>query len=241
MKDFILEQARHFAKLTHANTRDYEKLNNLEKRFYLELNPFIRLPDRLVYINEYEKETRFLFKTHLERCPKPETCPQNKTHSNAIFLVSQERAIIHDNLGSIKESTFKKGEFFDAYKAIMDIIEIATKSIKLIDNYVDQHTLELLKQKKGSDIQIKILTKTSSKTDKLVVFVDMFNKQYGRLEVKASDIFHDRFLIIDDSLTYMIGASIKDLGKKFFMINKVEGDNLKKIIFEQFNQEWHKA
>ncbi len=58
-----------------------------------------------------KKKQDSFYKSHLERCPKPETCPQNKTHSNAIFLVSQERAIIHDNLGSIKESTFKKGEF----------------------------------------------------------------------------------------------------------------------------------
>ncbi|HMK27504.1 MAG TPA: hypothetical protein VK483_15840 [Chitinophagaceae bacterium] len=241
MEDFIIKEAKHFAKLTHANTRDYEKLINLKNRFDIELQPYSSIINRLKYINEYEKEVIALFQKHLSVCTKPETCPQNKTHSNAIFLVGQERNNLQGKLENQSEGTFKKGQFFDAYKIIIDIIEKATQSIKLIDNYISHETLNFFTHKKDQKVEIKILTKSTSLTDRLTPFVEKFNKQYGSLEIKPTEVFHDRFLVIDDSVVYMIGASIKDIGNKMFMLNKVEGERYKQIILQEFNNEWSKA
>lgn len=121
----------------------------------------------------------------------------------------------------LKQGIFYEGQFFDAYIFISDILKNAKKSITLIDNYIDGNTLLHLSSNK--DLNINIITK--SLTKELKVIIEKFNKQYKNLKVFEYSKSHDRFLIIDEKIIYHIGASLKDLGNKWFAFSKLQHDN----------------
>ena len=116
---------------------------------------------------------------------------------------------------------FFDGEIYDAYSFISDIIRKAEKSIILIDNYIDDTVLTLLSKRKEG-INIKIYTKIISK--QLQLDIVKFNSQFDNLDVKLLNDSHDRFLIIDEIELYHIGASLKDLGKKWFAFSKMHSE-----------------
>jgi len=116
------------------------------------------------------------------------------------------------------QGIFYNGEIFDAYKFINDIIKDAKTSIKLIDNYVDETILTIFS--KVPNIQITIYTKTITKQLKLDL--QKYNEQYKNVTIKEFKDSHDRFLIIDEVEVYHIGASLKDLGKKWFAFSKFD-------------------
>jgi hypothetical protein len=119
------------------------------------------------------------------------------------------------------EGIFYDGQIFDAYLFVADIIKSATTSIVLIDNYIDESMLILL-SKRNLDVMATIYT-----TDipvQLKLDLKKFNAQYPNVEVKIFTKSHDRFLIIDNTIVYHIGASLKDLGKKWFAFSKIELD-----------------
>jgi len=93
--------------------------------------------------------------------------------------------------------------------------------IILIDNYIDESTLTLFS--KNTNIKIKIYTGNISK--QLQLDINKYNQQYNNLEVKITKNFHDRFMILDDSDVYHIGASLKDLGNKVFALSKISIDS----------------
>jgi hypothetical protein len=125
-----------------------------------------------------------------------------------------------------KQGIFFNGQVFEAYKFVSDLIRSAEKSIVLIDNFVDDTVLTLFsKRKKG--VSLKILTKEIKK--KFRLDIKKFNEQFPPAEIQEFSDSHDRFLIIDDSEVYHIGASLKDLGKKWFAFSKMDID-VKKII-----------
>ncbi|MBQ7555538.1 virulence RhuM family protein [bacterium] len=130
-----------------------------------------------------------------------------------------------------RQGVFYDGQVFDADVFLTKFILTAKQSILLIDNYVDITTLEML-AKKGKGVSLKIVT--SKRGNELAASdIDKFNEQYGDLVVSFSSKFHDRFLIIDDKELFLIGASIKDLGKKRFAFTKLdcrEIDGLKERI-----------
>lgn len=115
------------------------------------------------------------------------------------------------------QGIFYDGEIFEAYAFICRLIKNAKRSIILIDNYIDETVLTLFS--KNPKIKITIYTKNIN--DKLELDVDKYNAQYQNLEIKHFDLSHDRFLLIDDEI-YHIGASLKDLGKKWFAFNKMD-------------------
>jgi len=118
-----------------------------------------------------------------------------------------------------RQGIFFDGQVFDAWQFISDLIRSAKKSITLIDNYIDDTVLTLFsKRKKG--IFLTILTKNISKQLKLDV--QKFNEQFPPVEIRDFTISHDRFLIIDDKTVYHFGASLKDLGKKWFAFSKMD-------------------
>jgi hypothetical protein len=119
-----------------------------------------------------------------------------------------------------EQKIFYEGEVFDADAFISRHVLIADKSILLIDNWIDIETLEILTKKKD-DVAVEIVT--SSRGNRLTAHdIDWFNEQYGGLSVKNSQKFHDRFLIIDDSILYLCGASLKDIGKKCFAFTRLD-------------------
>jgi len=116
-----------------------------------------------------------------------------------------------------EKGIFFDGQIFDAYKFVSDIIRTANKSIVLIDNYIDDSVLTLF-SKRNKDVQVKIFTKEISK--QLLLDLVKYNSQYPIIELKEFNQSHDRFLIIDNKEVYHLGASLKDLGKKWFAFSK---------------------
>lgn len=125
------------------------------------------------------------------------------------------------------QGVFFEGQIFDAYELASKIIRSAKKSIVLIDNYIDETTLtHLSKKKKG--VQVLLLTKNINK--QLHLDIQKVNDQYGNFEGKIFSQSHDRFLIIDQKEIYHLGASLKDLGRKWFAFSKLEKESVENII-----------
>ena len=123
-----------------------------------------------------------------------------------------------------RQGVFYDGQVFDADVFLTKFILSAKRSILLIDNYVDITSLEML-AKKGKGVSLRIVT--SKRGNELAASdIDKFNEQYGDLVVSFSSKFHDRFLIIDDKELFLIGASIKDLGKKCFAFTKLNSGEI---------------
>lgn len=129
-----------------------------------------------------------------------------------------------------KEGIFADGQIYDAYEFIERLIKSAKKSILLIDNYVDESVLTMLSGKiKG--VQVDIYTKELSNA--LLLAQDKFNSQYGNLSLHQTNRVHDRFMIIDNQTIYLIGASLKDAGKRLFAFTKMSAthiEELKKLL-----------
>lgn len=134
---------------------------------------------------------------------------------------------------------YEDGKHFDAIFDLSDKISNAKKEIVLIDGYVDENTLKFFNNKLES-VQVKILTDKKSLNSRMELFVNAFNSQYKNLEIKTSSAFHDRFILIDDKDYYHIGSSIKDAGKKSFMITKIGDDFMKDSLKYKFQVEWEK-
>ena len=118
-----------------------------------------------------------------------------------------------------QQQIFYNGQIYDAYSLIVDIIKSAKNRVVIIDNYVDDSILKML-AKKENNVEVVILTSSNTNISKLDV--TKFNKQYPTLKVATTNNFHDRFIVIDGTELYHCGASLKDLGKKCFAINKIE-------------------
>ena len=123
---------------------------------------------------------------------------------------------------------FFQGQIYDAYSLIVDIIKKASKKILIIDNYVDDSILKMLTKKKNN---VEVVIFTSNKSNIQNIDIQKFNKEYPILKIAKTNKFHDRFIVLDNEEMYHLGASIKDLGKKCFGINKIEDKKImKKII-----------
>ena len=125
------------------------------------------------------------------------------------------------------QGVFYEGQLWDACSLVEKLIGRAKKTILLIDSWVGPGTLDMLaKKRKGVVVEVV----TSPRGNKLAASdITKFNAQYGGLSVKTSMAFHDRFLIIDDKELYLIGASLKDLGKKCFGFTKMDAGEIAAI------------
>jgi len=125
------------------------------------------------------------------------------------------------------QGVFFDGQVFDAYELASKIIRSAEKSIILIDNYMNESTLTHLSKKKKS-VNVLLLSKTISK--QLILDVQKANEQYGNFTTKNFTQSHDRFLIIDNQEVYHLGASLKDLGKKWFAFSKMDKSSVENMM-----------
>jgi hypothetical protein len=116
------------------------------------------------------------------------------------------------------QGVFFEGQIFDAYAFVSELIRSAKRSIALIDNYIDENVLTLLSKRKP---EITADIHTANVTKQLHLDLKKHNEQYDPVTVNETNRFHDRFLIIDDTV-YHVGASFKDLGKKLFAFSKME-------------------
>jgi hypothetical protein len=116
------------------------------------------------------------------------------------------------------EGIFYDGQIFDAHHFVSGLIKSAKTSIILIDNYIDESVLILLSKRK---LNVEATIFTSDISTQLELDINRFNAQYPKIDVKIFNKSHDRFLIIDHQTVYHIGASLKDLGKKWFAFSRI--------------------
>ncbi len=128
--------------------------------------------------------------------------------------------ILNTNLPKT-EGIFYNGQIFDAYAFVSKLIKTAKKEIILIDNYIDESVLLMLSKRKQN---IKAAIYTSNITKQLKLDIEKHNSQYPKITIKTYKQSHDRFLIIDNKELFHIGASLKDLGKKWFAFSKINID-----------------
>ena len=144
---------------------------------------------------------------------------------------------IFDYISEREESNqriFFEGQIYDAFSLLTKLIQKANGKVILIDGYVDIETLNLI-SKKNEGVVTTIYTHHKTKLND--IDINNFNMQYPFLEIKYADVFHDRFLIIDDKEAYHIGASLKDAGKKCFGINRIEDNNIIEEILKRLKGE----
>jgi hypothetical protein len=125
---------------------------------------------------------------------------------------------LEDNSLKIKQGIFFDGQVYDAHSFVSDLLRTAKEEIILIDNYIDDTTFTLFS--KVPDIKVTIFTNTISKQLKLDFI--KYSKQYDNITLQIFKKSHDRFLIMDKKEVYHLGASIKDLGKKWFAFSKID-------------------
>lgn len=141
-----------------------------------------------------------------------------------VHLLENDKKIGHiltlldKNVPEDKQKLFFDGQIYDAFSLMVSIIQKANEEIILIDNYVNNETLDILSKKKET-VDVRLFTSKNTKLTKTDII--KFNSQYPNLTLSFTDKFHDRFLIIDNSIAYHIGASIKDAGKKCFAVSLI--------------------
>ena len=134
------------------------------------------------------------------------------------ILIAFEENTVNTNLKSNNGMVFFDGQVFDAYVFVNDLIKSANHSIILIDNYLDESSLMMLSKRKET---CKAIIYTQKINAFLKLDLAKHNEQYPKIEIHQFKSAHDRFLIIDEKELYHIGASLKDLGKKWFAISKL--------------------
>jgi len=162
----------------------------------------------------------------LDTVEKRQTDYQLKTDVNQLKTDNNFKKVfdaIESKILIKKQGIFYDGQVFDAHKFVSDLIRSAKKSIILIDNYIDDSVL-ILFTKIRKDVTITIYTENI--TSQLDLDLKKYNLQYSSIEIKILKKAHDRFLIIDRKDVYHFGASIKDLGKKWFAFAKLNKESI---------------
>ena len=136
---------------------------------------------------------------------------------------------------NIKESNnhiFYEGQIYDAYSLLIDILSKAKKEIIVIDNYAGKKLFDIIR---NINVKVKIYTENIDNISK-----EKYEKQYSNIEIINTNIFHDRFIIIDNKVLYHSGASFKDLGKKCFAITKIVEDNILEELLNKLKKCYEK-
>lgn len=128
-----------------------------------------------------------------------------------------------------RQKIFFKGQIWDSYELLMDIIKKAKSKIVIIDNYIDDTILKML-QKKNKNVEVVVITSANCTITQLDL--KKFNEQYPTLKIAITDKFHDRFIIVDSKELYHCGASLKDVGKKCFAISMIDDEGVLRSLNE---------
>ena len=123
---------------------------------------------------------------------------------------------------------FYEGQIYDAYSLLIDILSKAKKEIIIIDNYAGKKLFDIIR---NINVKVKIYTENIDNISK-----EKYEKQYSNIEIINTNIFHDRFIIIDNKALYHSGASFKDLGKKCFAITKIVDNNILEELLDKLKK-----
>jgi len=208
------QSLKHSSSLPFAFTEQGVSMLSAVLRSQTAIKTSIQIINSFVKMRRFLSQNADMFK-RLELVEKRQISHEIKTDEKfeKLFDALEDKSI------KLKQGIFYDGQIFDAYAFISELIRKAKKSIILIDNYCDDTTLPHL-SKAGTKVKITLLSKTISKQLKLDI--EKYNAQYKNLEAKEFNSSHDRFLILDNKEIYHIGASLKDLGKKWFVFSLLE-------------------
>ena len=144
-------------------------------------------------------------------------------HDNKINLIL-------DKLSSkeVNNHIFYEGQIYDAYSLLINILNHSKKEIIIIDNYAGKELFDITKDIK---VNIKIYTKNIAEISK-----KKYMQEYSNIEIITTDIFHDRFIILDNKELYNLGSSLKDIGKKCTSINRIEDSTILKELISRLTK-----
>lgn len=213
-----------FKMLKHSSTNPYAFTEQGVAMLSAVLRSDMAIKVSIQIINAFV-EMRKLFANHSGLLQRIEGMERKQLETDLKFEKVFKALESRDTIPT--QGVFFDGQVFDAYQLASRIIRSAKKSIVLIDNYIDENTLTHL-SKKAKSVKVLLLTKTITK--QLSLDVKIANEQYGNFELKPFTKSHDRFLIIDHKEIYHLGASLKDLGKKWFAFAKMDKNSVENIV-----------
>ena len=146
---------------------------------------------------------------------------EQKYVNNMVFELDERVSLLENafsKFDTFSNEIFFEGQIYDAYSLLLDIFNTSKESIIIIDNYISKELLDILSK---TERKVTIYTKVIDNN-----LINKYNSQYHNVKVLINNSFHDRFIIIDNKVLYHCGASFKDLGKKCFAINKIEGKEI---------------
>ncbi len=223
-KDELVTNCDRFKVLKHSSSLPYVFTEQGVSMLSAVLTSDVAVKVSIDIINSFVKMRKFLSANselfqRIEQVEKRQISNEMKTDERfeQIFNALEDKSM------KPKQGIFFDGQIFDAYVFISELIRSAKSSLVLIDNYVDESVLMML-SKRDSKCHATIYTKTIFK--QLRLDLKKHNEQYPHIEIKIFKEAHDRFLIIDDKTVYHIGASLKDLGKKWFAFSKFDKEAL---------------
>ena len=208
------ETLKHSTVLPHAFTEQGVSMLSAVLRSDTAIQISIQIINAFVEMRQFLATNAAIFR-RLDNIEQKQLITDSKLHE--VFKALEVREI------KPKQGIFFDGQIFDAYVFVADLIKSADKSIMLIDNYVDETVLTLLAKRK-KNTSATIYTKSISK--QLQLDLKKHNQQYPPIKIKILKQAHDRFLILDDKTVYHIGASLKDLGKKWFAFSKMDKEGM---------------
>lgn len=234
-------------------SRDLEKVKQLDKKVEAYQTsysfPERRKLSRELYghLNEILKRTKRKFPTDPDVHSLKELPAPSSSHESVItrapkliegLITVLEKYTPTPSMRVSREGVFFKGQVFDALILVTQLVASAEKRIVIIDGYISEDVLNIVSSKDPA-VEVMILTKKVEPAVKTAAVA--FNSQYGKLSIRTSQAFHDRFVIIDDTDFYHFGASIKDLGKRGFMFSRIEEPSVIQGLKSMCNSEWATA
>ena len=211
------EKLKHSSNMPHAFTEQGVAMLSSVLRSPIAVSVSIRVMESFVKLRQFMMKNSYMFqRMDILEMRLAET--ESKVGS-IMKMIDNDKRIPQQGI-------FFDGQIYDAYSFVAELIRKATKRIVLIDNYIDDTVLTLL-SKRAAGVEATIYTGKISK--QLQLDIDRHNAQYSPIEVRTFSKAHDRFLIIDDEV-YLIGASIKDLGKKWFGFTLMENTRTEDLI-----------
>lgn len=206
------DSLKYSTSLPYAFTEQGVSMLSAVLRSKIAIEVSIKIIDSFIAMRKIIANNDF-FLRQLDKIEKKQILYEAKSNENfeKIFKALENKNHIQE------QGIFYNGQIFDAYSFVSDLIRSAKESIILIDNYIDDKTLRILS--KNQEAKVAIYTQNITRT--LMLDIEKYNKQYKEISLNQTKNFHDRFLIIDKKEIYLIGASLKDLGKKVFGFSKI--------------------
>jgi hypothetical protein len=152
---------------------------------------------------------------------------EQKYINNQVMKNTKDIKLLQESFSKFEEKKkvneiYFKGQIYDAYSKILDIIKEGKEEIIIIDNFLDKSILDMIR-----NIDTKVVLMTSNKSKLKEMDIDKYNMEYSNLEVRYNNTYHDRYIIIDRKIIYHLGASINHAGSKTFSINILEDEVIK--------------